>query len=163
MRKECEFLSAVSVLAKVNWSVIITAITNLSYTKDYPAGCGNSLRAGVVKWQPKELSRSSDMPEEITSNVEALEAEAEKILAEAKTRASEIVLQAKEEARKMLSSQLPLDEVNTECEQIVSKAKAEADGRIKESEKSAAEITITADKKVKELTGLVVDIVRGKS
>lgn len=103
------------------------------------------------------------MPEEITSNVEALEAEAEKILAEAKTRASEIVLQAKEEARKMLSSQLPLDEVKTKCEQIVSKANAEADRRIKESEKSAAEITINADKKVKELTGLVVSIVRGKT
>jgi F0F1-type ATP synthase membrane subunit b/b' len=35
------------------------------------------------------------MPEEVTSNVEALEAKAEKILAEARTRASEIVLQAK--------------------------------------------------------------------
>jgi vacuolar-type H+-ATPase subunit H len=103
------------------------------------------------------------MPEGITSNVEALEAEAEKILAEAKTRASEIVLQAKEEARKMLSSQLPLDEVKTESEQIVSKAKAEAGRRIKESEKSAAEIAVNADKKVKELTELVVNIVKGKS
>jgi len=103
------------------------------------------------------------MPEEITSSVEALEVEAEKILAEAKTRASEIVLEAKEEAKKMLSSQLPLDDVKTECEKIVGKARAEADKKIKDSGERAAEININADKKVKEITELVVNIVRGKS
>jgi len=103
------------------------------------------------------------MPKEITSSVEALEVEAEKILAEAKTRASEIVLEAKEKVKKMLSSQLPLDEVKTECEKIISKARAEADKKIKDSEKRAAEININADKKVKEITELVVNIVRGKS
>jgi len=103
------------------------------------------------------------MPEEITSSVEALEVEAEKILAEAKTRASEIVFEAKEEAKKMLSSQLPLDDVKTECEKIVGKARAEADKKIKDSGERAAEININADKKVKEITELVVNIVRGKS
>jgi vacuolar-type H+-ATPase subunit H len=103
------------------------------------------------------------MPEEMTSSVEALEAKAEKILTEAKTRASEIVLEAKEEAKKMLSSQLPLDEVKAESEKIVSKAKTEADTKIKDAEKSAAEINIHADKKVKEITELVVNIVKGKS
>ena len=103
------------------------------------------------------------MPEEITNSVEALEAEAEKMLAEAKTRANEILLKAREEAKKMLSSQLPLDEVKTECDKIVSKAKAEADKKIRDSEEKAAEISINADKKVKENTGLVVSIVRGKS
>jgi vacuolar-type H+-ATPase subunit H len=103
------------------------------------------------------------MPEEMTTDVEALEAKAEKILAEAKARASEIVLEAKEEARKMLSSQLPLDEVKAESEKIVSKAQAEADTKIKDAENSAAEISINADKKVKEITELVVNIVKGKS
>ena len=103
------------------------------------------------------------MPEEMTSSVEALEAKAEKIRTEAKTRASEIVLEAKEEAKKMLSSQLPLDEVKAESERIVSKAQAEADTKIKDTEKSAAEISINADKKVKEITELVVNIVKGKS
>jgi vacuolar-type H+-ATPase subunit H len=102
------------------------------------------------------------MPEEMTSSIEALEAKAEKILTEAKTRASDIVLQAKEEARKMLSSQLPLDEVKAESEKIVSKARAEADTKIKDAEKSAAEININADRKVKEITELVVNIVKGK-
>jgi vacuolar-type H+-ATPase subunit H len=103
------------------------------------------------------------MPEQIASSVEALEAEAEKILSEAKTRASKIIIEAKEEAKKMLSSQLPLDEVKTESEKIVSKAKAEADKKIRDAEKGAAEIDVNADKRVKEITELVVDIVKGKS
>ena len=103
------------------------------------------------------------MAKEITGSVEAIEGEAEKILAEARTRASEILLEAKEEAKKILSSQLPLNEMKTECDKIVSKARAEADEKIKDSEKKAAEISITADKKVKELTELVVNIVRGRS
>lgn len=103
------------------------------------------------------------MPEEITNSVEALETQAGNILAEAKTRANEILLRAKEEARRMLSIQLPLDEVKTECDEIVSKAKAEADKKIKDSEMKAAEININAEKKVKEITGLVVSVVRGKS
>jgi vacuolar-type H+-ATPase subunit H len=103
------------------------------------------------------------MPKEITSNVEALEAEAQKILEEAKTRANEILLQAREEAKKILSTQLPLDEIKTECDKIVSKARAEANKKIKDSEQKAAEISIAADKKVKEITERVVNIVRGKS
>jgi len=103
------------------------------------------------------------MAKEIINSVEALEVEAEKILAEAKTRASEILLEAREEAKKIVASQLPLDEIKTECDRIVSKAKAEADAKNKDSEKKAAEIGIHADKKLKEITGLVVNIVTGRS
>jgi vacuolar-type H+-ATPase subunit H len=103
------------------------------------------------------------MAKEITSNIEALEVEAEKILEEARTRANQILIEAREEAKKMLSSQLPLDEIKTECDRIVSKARAEADTKIKDSEKKAAEIGINADKKVKRLTELVVNIITGRS
>jgi vacuolar-type H+-ATPase subunit H len=103
------------------------------------------------------------MAKEITSNVEALEVEAEKILEEARTRANRILIEAREEAKKMLSSQLPLETVKTECDKIVSKARAEADEKIKDSEKKAAEIGINADKKVKGLTELVVNIITGRS
>jgi vacuolar-type H+-ATPase subunit H len=103
------------------------------------------------------------MAKEITRNVEALEVEAEKILEEAKTRANGIFLEAKEEAKKILSSQLPLDEIKTECDNIVSKARVEADKKIKDSEKKAAEIGINADKKIRKLTELVVNIITGRS
>ena len=103
------------------------------------------------------------MAKEIASDVEVLEAEAEKILADARARAGEIILGAREEAKKILSCQLPLDEDKTESEIIVSKAKAEADEKVKDSEKEAAEISINADKELKEIIDLVVNIVRGKS
>jgi vacuolar-type H+-ATPase subunit H len=103
------------------------------------------------------------MAKEITSSVEALEGEAEKILEEARTRASEILLEAREEAKKIVSSQLSLDETKTECDKIVNKARAEADEKIKDSEGKAVEIGINADKKVKEITELVVNIVTGRS
>jgi vacuolar-type H+-ATPase subunit H len=103
------------------------------------------------------------MAKEITNSVEALEVEAEKILEKAKTRASEIFLETREEAKKILSSPLSLDAVKTEYDRIVSRARAEADEKIRDSEKRAAEIGINADKKIKEITELVVNIVTGRS
>ena len=103
------------------------------------------------------------MREEFTSSVEAMEVAAERILEEARITANGIIIEAKEEAKKILSSQLPLDKVKTEYDKIVSKARAEADDKIKDSEKTAAEISINADRKVKEITERVVNIVRGKS
>jgi hypothetical protein len=42
-------------------------------------------------------------------------------------------------------------------------SRAEADKKIKDSEKKAAEISIAADKKVEEITERMVNIVTGKS
>jgi vacuolar-type H+-ATPase subunit H len=103
------------------------------------------------------------MAEEITNSVEAIEVEAEKILAEARTKANQTLLQAREEAKKIVSSQLSVDKIKPACDNIVSKARAEADKKIQDSEKKATEISINADKKVKELTELVVNIATGKS
>jgi len=103
------------------------------------------------------------MAKEITSSVEALEVEAERILEEAKARANEIILASKDEAKRVLSSELALDEAKAECETIVSKARVEADKRIKESERRSAEISANADKKAKKITDLLVNIVRGQS
>jgi F0F1-type ATP synthase membrane subunit b/b' len=102
------------------------------------------------------------MAKEIITNVEALDAETERILTEAKTRASEIILEAREEAQKILSSPLPLDAIRTECDTIVSKARAEADRKIRDSEQQAAVIRASADKRVKEIIERVVNIVRGQ-
>lgn len=103
------------------------------------------------------------MSERVADSVEAIEAEAEKMLQEASTRANEILLEAREEARSILSSPLPLDAVRTECDRIVSKARAEADEAIKDSKRQAAEIGTDADKKLEEITKRVVSIVAGKN
>ncbi len=103
------------------------------------------------------------MPEEITSSVEAIEVESEKILEEARNRAREIILEAREESRNILSSQLPLHDVKPECVRIVNEARAEADKRIEDSEKRVAEIRINANKKAKEIMELIVSIIAGRS
>lgn len=103
------------------------------------------------------------MSERVADSVEAIEAEAEKMLQEASTRGNEILLEAREEARRILSSPLPLDAVRTECDRIVSKARAEADEAIKDSKRQAAEIGIDADKKLEEITKRLVSIVAGKN
>jgi len=102
------------------------------------------------------------MPEEIANSVEAIEFEAEKMLEEARTRASEIFIEAREEARKIIASPLPLDAVKAEYDNIISRARAEADEKIRDFEKKAAAIGIDADKKAGEITERMINIVTGK-
>ena len=103
------------------------------------------------------------MPEKITSSVEAIEVEAHKILEDAKARANEILVEAREEAKKILSSQLPMDEAKAFSDKFVSSARAEAEKKIEDSEKKAADISAAADEKVGETTKLIVNIVTGRS
>jgi vacuolar-type H+-ATPase subunit H len=98
---------------------------------------------------------------DITSSVEATEVEAEKILEEAKTRANEILLKSREEARKIVSSDFPMDEVKTECDGIIHKASMEAEEKIADSVRKASEISTNADKKVAEIVDLIVSIITG--
>ncbi|PIP49090.1 MAG: hypothetical protein COX14_01165 [Chloroflexi bacterium CG23_combo_of_CG06-09_8_20_14_all_45_10] len=100
---------------------------------------------------------------EVTSSVAAIEVEAEKILSEARAGANGILLKAKEEAKKILSFELPMDEVKTECDKIISKARVEAEAKIADSEKKASEISADADKKVEEIVTRVVSIITGRS
>jgi len=97
----------------------------------------------------------------ISSGVEATEVEAERIVEEAKSRAKEILLKAKEEAREILTSQLVMDEVKSECDMIVAKAKVEAEGKIKDSGQEASKLSANADKKVDEVAERIVNIVTG--
>jgi len=101
------------------------------------------------------------MSKEVTSSVEAIEIEAEKILKEARARANEILLKAREESKEILSSKLPMDEVKTECGKIINKAKAQGDRKIEDSEKKASEISTNADKKVEGIVAFIVSIITG--
>ena len=101
------------------------------------------------------------MSKEIASSVEAIESEAERILEEARVRANEILLEAREETRRILSAELPMDEVKTECDKIVRKARIESDEKIKASEKKASEVSANAAKKAEGIVDLIVSIVTG--
>ena len=99
--------------------------------------------------------------EQITSSIESIENEAEKTLDKARSRANDIILKAKEEADKVLSSEVPLDDVKGECEQILVKARKKADKKVEEAKKKASEIRTGTTKKVGKITERIVDIITG--
>jgi cell division septum initiation protein DivIVA len=96
----------------------------------------------------------------IASGVESIEAEAEMILDSARIRANEILLKANEEADKIISSGLALNEVHKECEQVVNQAKQEVDRKIEESRIKAAEMKTDIEKKaekiIKDIVGKII-------
>ena len=99
--------------------------------------------------------------EEVTSNVETIEVEAEKLLESARSRANEILLKAKEEAKKISSSAMPMDEVKKEGEGIINKAREEANKKIEDSLLESSELKTRADEKVDKIVKRIVSIVTG--
>jgi len=99
--------------------------------------------------------------EEMTSSVETIEVEAERILEEARNRASEILLKANEEANKILSSELPMDEVKAECQKIIHKAREEADKKVEDSREKASEIKAEVGNKMDKITERIVINITG--
>ena len=99
--------------------------------------------------------------EQITSSIESIENEAEKTLEAARSRANEIILKAKDEASRILSSGMPLDEVKGECEQILNEAREKANQEVEESKKKASQIRTSASKKMGKITERIVNIISG--
>ena len=99
--------------------------------------------------------------EEMTSSVETIEVEAERILEEARNRANEILLKANEAANKILSSELPMDEVKAECQKIIHKAREEADRKVEDSRQKASEIKTGTGNKVDKITERIVSNIIG--
>ena len=98
---------------------------------------------------------------EITSSVETIEGEAEKILEEARKRASEIALKAKEETSRILSAEVSLDEVKKERMQIIDEAEKKAKRETGDAKKKATEIRQSAGKKTGKVVERIVSIVIG--
>lgn len=98
---------------------------------------------------------------EVTSGIKAIEAEAEKILESARKRGNEILLKATEEASRIISTDLTMGEVKAECEEIVRKAKEEADRKVEDSRKKASKIKADAENKVNGIADRMVNIITG--
>ncbi len=99
--------------------------------------------------------------EEITASVENIEVEAERVLEEARARASEIIMKAKDEAGKIMAAELSLDEVAGEREQIVKQAEQQAAREVEAAEKQAAAMKDRAGKKTGEIAKRIVSVVSG--
>lgn len=99
--------------------------------------------------------------EELRGNVETIEAEAEKMIKEARQKANEILRKANEEANKLLAARESLDEVKKECEVIIGKAKGEAQKEIDESKSRSARIKTATNKKADDIARHIVSLVTG--
>jgi len=99
--------------------------------------------------------------EKIGSSVETIEIKAEKMLEEARSRANEIILNAKGEASRILSAEMPMDEVKGEREHILTQARQKADHEVEASKNKAAKIRANATKKIGKITQRIVNIVTG--
>ncbi len=102
------------------------------------------------------------MASDITGSVKAMEAEATQVIDEAKAKAADILQKAREEAKKMASTQLPLDDVKAEGAKIVKDAEHKAGAEMKQAEKQAADIKAGAAGKTNEYSKSMVSIVLGE-
>ena len=102
------------------------------------------------------------MASDITGSVQAMAAAAARVMEEARARAADILQKSREEARRMSSEQLPLDDVKAECATIVKDATQQAAANTKQAEKHAAEIKANAAGKTDEYAKSMVSIVLGE-
>lgn len=101
------------------------------------------------------------MTKDIASGVKAIEVEAERILADARAEADDILLKGKDRARQILAAELPMDEVKASCKEVTQRATEEANAELARLEKKASEISAHASKKVERLADDIVRIVTG--
>jgi len=102
------------------------------------------------------------MASDITGSVQAMEAEAAQVIEEAKAKAGDILQKSREEARKMASEPLALDDVKAECAKIVKEAQHKAEADIKAAEKQASQIKEGAAGKTGEYAKSMVSAVIGE-
>ena len=102
------------------------------------------------------------MASDITGGVQAMEAEAARVLDEAKAKASDIVQKARDESRKIADAELRLDDVKAECASVVEEANRKAERDVKEAEQQAADIKSSAGKKADQYAKMIVSIVIGE-
>jgi hypothetical protein len=101
--------------------------------------------------------------EKIATGIESIEAQAEKMLEEARKRATEIMLKTREECRSIALEELPLEETKADCEKVLVQAREEARRIAAESEKRVAEIKTTAKRKTEKIISSIVKTVTGET
>ena len=98
---------------------------------------------------------------QVGTNIENIENKAEKALDDARKRAGDIVLKAKDEAARILSAEVLLDEVKEESDRILGEAKKQAGKEVEGSRKRASDIRAGAGKKVGKIAERIVNIIIG--
>lgn len=99
--------------------------------------------------------------EEITDGIKSIETQAEKILEDARSKASAIIIKAKDEANEILATGMSLKETEKEREQIVKQAEDKAAREVSEAKQKASEIRTGTGKQVEDTIERIVNIVTG--
>lgn len=99
--------------------------------------------------------------EEIAGSVESIEAQAEQVLEDARSKASAIILKSKDDAEKILDANMSLDEVKKERERIIKQAEQKAEQEIGEAKKKASEIRNGVETQVGKVVDRIVSAVTG--
>ncbi len=102
------------------------------------------------------------MASDISGGVQAMEAEAARVLEEARAKASAISMKAREDSRKMAAAELPLDDVKAEGAKLIKDAESQAVLELQQADRRAAEIKASAGKRVDHYAKLMASIVLGE-
>ena len=97
----------------------------------------------------------------ISVSIEAVESEADKILDEARVKANDILLKAREEANKIVNSSLSLTEVEAEKENIIRAARDEASRKLEKSKVESSRIKTALGGKEDSIVKQLVEMVTG--
>ncbi len=98
----------------------------------------------------------------IAHSVEDMESRAEKILNDARAKADSILFKADKEVDEILNSDLVTDEVDVKCQDIINKARVEADKKKEDAAKQISRMKVNADKNIKAVVERIVSIVAGE-
>ena len=101
------------------------------------------------------------MPAEIRDTIREIEKDAEKLIEKARTEARGILEDTNKKAREILSSEVFMDEVESERGRIVSEAEEEAKKEIEKSKETSKRITSKVATKIDTFSQLMADQIRG--
>jgi vacuolar-type H+-ATPase subunit H len=101
------------------------------------------------------------MSEEIYSRIEEIDREAERLIAEAKIKAKQILEDAQRESNEILSRELAVDEIRREQDKIIRAAREEGNRQVEEAKQKALDLKKRSLSEAGEVSKMIVnDVMR---
>ena len=97
----------------------------------------------------------------IASEIKTIDNEAEQILEAARKRANEVLIKGKDEANQIMASRMPVEKMEVEYNEIISKAKLQAQEKTEDNKKQVRQIMTNSDGRADKIAGRIISIVRG--
>ncbi|MEA2014290.1 MAG: hypothetical protein U9N38_03165 [Thermodesulfobacteriota bacterium] len=101
------------------------------------------------------------MPAEIHETIRAIEGEAEKLIEKARMDTQAILEDANRKVREIISSEIPMNEIENDRDRIISSAEEEAKMEIEKSKETSRQIISGIAEKIDNFSQLMADQIRG--